>query len=116
MLVTEKKHSNQFHRRKENIEKRKLNVMVSKYHEKEHWIWRIRDRKSNPDSAPFLSSVNHFLIFFKDFIYSFMRVTKRGVGQRHRQREKQAPCREPDEGLDPRYPGSCPGLKVALNR
>ena len=32
--------------------------------------------------------------------------------QRHRQREKQAPCREPDGGLDPRTPGSCPGLKA----
>ena len=29
--------------------------------------------------------------------------------------EKQAPCREPDVGLDPGSPGSCPGLKVALN-
>ena len=36
--------------------------------------------------------------------------------QRHRQREKQAPCREPDVGLDPRSPGPCPGLQVALNR
>ena len=35
--------------------------------------------------------------------------------QRHRQREKQAPCREPDMGLDPRSPGSCPGLKAVLN-
>ena len=26
--------------------------------------------------------------------------TKRGGGQRHRQREKQAPCREPDVGID----------------
>ena len=26
--------------------------------------------------------------------------------QRHRQREKQAPCREPDVGLDPGDPGS----------
>ena len=26
--------------------------------------------------------------------------------QRHKQREKQAPCREPDEGLDPMTPGS----------
>ena len=32
--------------------------------------------------------------------------------QRHRQREKQAPCREPDVGLDPRTPGSLPGLKA----
>ena len=35
-----------------------------------------------------------------------------GERQRHRQREKQAPCREPDVGLDPRTPGSHPGLKV----
>ena len=35
--------------------------------------------------------------------------------QRHRQREKQAPCREPDVGLDPRSPGSDPGLKAMLN-
>ena len=26
--------------------------------------------------------------------------------QRHRRREKQAPCREPDSGLDPGTPGS----------
>ena len=32
--------------------------------------------------------------------------------QRHRQREKQASCREPDVGLDPRTPGSRPGLKA----
>ena len=43
-----------------------------------------------------------------------MRDTEKGRerGQRHRQREKQAPCREPDVGLDPRTPGSFPGLKV----
>ena len=35
-----------------------------------------------------------------------------GAGQRHRQREKQAPCREPDVGLDPGAPGSHPGLKA----
>ena len=32
--------------------------------------------------------------------------------QRHRQREKQAPCKEPDVGLDPRTPGSHPELKA----
>ena len=36
--------------------------------------------------------------------------------QRERQREKQAPCREPDVGLEPRSPGSGPGPKVVLNR
>ena len=35
--------------------------------------------------------------------------------QRHRKREKQAPCREPNMGLDPGSLGSYPGLKVALN-
>ena len=27
-------------------------------------------------------------------------------------KEKQAPCRKPDVGLDPRAPGSCPGPKT----
>ena len=35
--------------------------------------------------------------------------------QRHRQREKQAPCREPNVGLDRGSPGSHPGLKAVLN-
>ena len=33
-------------------------------------------------------------------------------GQRHRQRDKQAPFREPDVGLDPGSPGSRPGWKA----
>ena len=37
-------------------------------------------------------------------------------GQRHRQREKQAPCREPDVGLDPRTPGSHPGPKAGTKQ
>ena len=32
--------------------------------------------------------------------------------QRYRQREKQAPCGEPDAGLDLRTPGSCPEQKA----
>ena len=49
-------------------------------------------------------------MFLKDFIYSFMRDMERGrdTGQR----EKQAPCGEPDVGLDPRTPGSHPGPKA----
>ena len=35
--------------------------------------------------------------------------------QRQRQAEKQAPCREPDEDLDPGSPGLHPRLKAALN-
>ena len=40
-----------------------------------------------------------------------MRDTERW-GQRHRQREKQAPRRDPDVGLDPRTPGSHPEPKA----
>ena len=36
-----------------------------------------------------------YLIFLKSFIYLVMRDTER-ESQRHRQREKQAPCREPN--------------------
>ena len=38
-----------------------------------------------------------------------MRDTER---QRHRQKKKQAPCRKPEVGLDPRTPGSHPGPKA----
>ena len=44
-----------------------------------------------------------------------MRDREREREKKERQREKQAPCREPDVGLDPRSPGSCPGLKAVLN-
>ena len=45
------------------------------------------------------------------YVYLFMRDTER-ERQRHWQREKAAPCREPDVGLDPGTPGSRPGLKT----
>ena len=44
-----------------------------------------------------------------------MRNTERERGrerQRHRLREKQAPCGEPDVGLDSRTLGSCPEPKA----
>ena len=41
---------------------------------------------------------------------------RQGWGQRHRQREKQALCREPDVGLDPRTPGSRPGPKAGAKQ
>ena len=47
-------------------------------------------------------------------MYLFMRDKRRERG-RDRQREKQAPCREPDMGLHPGPPGSHPGPKAALN-
>ena len=51
------------------------------------------------------------LIFKKDFIYLFMRDTER-MRQRHKQREKQAPCRKPDEELNPGTLGSRLELKA----
>ena len=63
-----------------------------------------------------LTWVVHQSFFFFFNFYLFMIGTERErEKQRHRQREKQAPCREPDMGLDPRSPGSHPGLKAALN-
>ena len=44
-------------------------------------------------------------------MYLFMRDTHR-KRQRHRQREKQAPCGNPGAGLYPGTPGSCPELKA----
>ena len=53
------------------------------------------------------------LLFLKDFIYLFMQDTGGGgVRQRHRQREKQAPGREPNMGFNPRTLGSQPEPKV----
>ena len=58
-----------------------------------------------------MTFLRFILLIFKDFIYLFM--IER---QRHRQREKQAPCREPDVGLDPGSLGSHPRLQAAPNR
>ena len=52
-----------------------------------------------------------FFFKFHLFIYERQREKER-ERQRHRQSEKQAPHREPDVGLDPRSPGSHPGLKA----
>lgn len=54
-----------------------------------------------------LISTGHLMTFKKDFIYS--RGTER---QRHRQREKQAPPREPNVGLNPEALGSRPEPKA----
>ena len=53
-----------------------------------------------------------FFFFFKIYLYLFM-IDMEG-GQRHRQREKQATCREPNMGLDPGTPGSGPGPKAGV--
>ena len=52
----------------------------------------------------------YVLLFFKDFISSFMRHRGR-ERQKHRQKEKQAPCREPNVGPS-RTLGSLPEPKV----
>ena len=57
---------------------------------------------------PILADVWGF--FFLRFCL-FIRDTEREK-QKHRQREKQAPCREPDMGLNPGCPGSRPGPKA----
>ena len=68
---------------------------------------------TTPENGAHLVNFLSFFLFFSFFlsfflfIYLFMRDTQR-ERQRHRQREKQTPCREPDVGLDPRTPGSCP--------
>ena len=55
-------------------------------------------------SGPVLGGSSFFFVLF--FSNLFMRDTERERGgQRHRQREKQAPCREPDVGLDLGTPG-----------
>ena len=53
-----------------------------------------------------VNTVNCFFVFLKILlVYS-------GETQRHRQREKQAPCEEPDVGAGPRIPGSPPEPKA----
>ena len=55
-----------------------------------------------------------FSLRFYLFIHEGQREKKREA-EAETQREKQAPCREPDVGLDLRSPGSGPGPKVVLN-
>ena len=61
--------------------------------------------------------------FFLRF-YLFINEEKKRERERERERERakqrqaegeEAPCKEPDLGLDPGSPGSGPGLKAALN-
>ena len=44
-----------------------------------------------------------------------MKDRERGTETQAEGEEKQAPCREPDVGLGPGSPGSCPGPKAAVN-
>ena len=54
------------------------------------------------------------LYFFNFYLFIHDRHKER-ERQSHRQREKQAPCREPDMALNPGSPGSHPRPKAALN-
>ena len=45
--------------------------------------------------------------FFLKILFIYERQTER-ERQRQRHREKQVPCGEPNAGLDPQIPGSCP--------
>ena len=47
--------------------------------------------------------------FLRFYLFIHERHRERQI---YRQREKQAPCREPDAGLDPRTPGSWPEPEV----
>ena len=63
------------------------------------------------DFGIFLSSLGK--CFFKKTFYLFIHERhKERKRWRHRQREKQAPCSEPNVGLDPGSPGSRPGPKA----
>ena len=74
-------------------------------------IWPLERVWEPPARYISSKSLGNIFFFPKDFIYLFMRDMHR-EWQRHRQREKQAPCREPDVGLDPGTPGSCVELKA----
>ena len=63
----------------------------------------------------FLSLINKQIFFIKDCIYLFMEDTHR-ERQRYRQREKQAPCREPDAELGPGLQDHTLGRRQVLNR
>ena len=52
-----------------------------------------------------------YLFILKKILFIYSRETQRERGAEIRQREKQAPYREPYAGLDPGSPGSRPGPK-----
>ena len=56
--------------------------------------------------------IQHFFSFFFFKGFYLLIHERHKEKQRHRQKEKQAPCREPNVGLDPGIPGSHPGPKA----
>ena len=61
--------------------------------------------------GPYVKDKVVLLYFFFKRFYLLIHERHR-ERQRPRQKEKQAPCGEPDVGLDPRTPGSHPELKA----
>ena len=77
-------------------------------------VYRVFAKDSALCEALLINSTKYAL-FFKRF-YLLMRDTEtEREAETHRQREKQAPRREPNAELDPGTPGSGSGLKAALN-
>ena len=71
----------------------------------------MMSQSGRPRRHVFEEVAGHLLIFFFKRFYLFFHETQR-EGQRHRQRKKQALCREPDVELNPRTLGSCPEPKA----
>ena len=59
-----------------------------------------------------VAHVTSSVIFFKDFIYSRETQRERESQRRRQREEKQAPCRDPDVGLDAGTLGSRPKPKA----
>jgi hypothetical protein len=82
----------------------------------EIWKTEVGSQNRLEFKAPIRYTVFKIFIYFlifklkKSFIYSSMRDTEKR--QRHGQREKKAPRREPVAELDPRTLESCPELKA----
>ena len=68
----------------------------------------------SPASPPLCLSFVEFFVLPDSFF--FFKIFNLFIHERHRERERQtdrqAPCREPDMGLDPGSPGSRPRLKA----
>ena len=90
--------------------------MQGRVHRVFHIVGREAPRKCSlnaPTDHWHRASVSLFVCFFLK-IYSFMRdiETQKKEAEIQAEGETQAPCREPDAGLDPRTPESHPELKA----
>ena len=63
-----------------------------------------------------IKGITFLISFFSLRFYLFIHERQREQGEADTGRGRsRAPCREPNVELDPRSPGSGPGLKAALN-